>query len=81
MRGHRLARPHRTGFTGGVVANGEHEIERRRAGLGEFAPRLRAETRDVEAEALQQLERLRMHAAFRLAAGAEGLEFSGAELV
>jgi hypothetical protein len=39
MRGHRLARPYGAGFAGGVVAGGEHEIERRRARPRELVPR------------------------------------------
>jgi hypothetical protein len=39
MRGHRLARPYGAGFAGGVVAGGEHEIERRRARSRELVPR------------------------------------------
>ena len=36
--GHRLARPDGAGFAGGIVANGEYEIERRRAGRGARDP-------------------------------------------
>src|ERR1700734_2535090 len=38
MRGHRLARPHRAGFRRRVVADGEDEIELRRARAGKFRP-------------------------------------------
>ena len=38
MRGHRLARPDRAGLGRRAVADREHEVERRRAGPGEFAP-------------------------------------------
>jgi hypothetical protein len=37
MRGHRLSRPERAGFAGGVVANREYEIERRHVRRGKFA--------------------------------------------
>ena len=43
MRRHRLARPDRTDFAGGVVADGEDEIQRRRAGCGELVPALGAQ--------------------------------------
>src|SRR5262249_31773429 len=81
MGRHRLARPHRTALAGGVVADGEHEIDERRARLRELAPRLRAEARNVVAEALQKLERVRIDPALGIAAGAEGAEFARAELV
>src|SRR6516164_8364440 len=81
MRGHRLARPHRTDFAGGVVADGEGKIERRRAGLRELIPRLRTKARHVIAEARQELHRVRVHSALRLAARTVGTEFTGAELV
>ena len=38
MRGHRLARPDRADLGGRVVADREHEIELRCAGLGELLP-------------------------------------------
>lgn len=38
VRGHRLARPDRANFFGGVVTNGEHEIQVGGVGLGEFVP-------------------------------------------
>ena len=41
---HRLPRPVRADFARGVVANGEHEIERDRAWNGEFIPALAAQT-------------------------------------
>src|SRR5262245_47680607 len=81
MRRHRLAGPHRTGLARGVVADGEGKIERRRAGLGELVPRLRTKARRVVAEALQELDRVRVHSALRLAARTVGTEFTGAELV
>ena len=56
MRGHRLAWPNGTCFARRVVADGENEIERRCAGLGELAPRLRAKAGRVIAEALQELD-------------------------
>src|SRR6516165_7596322 len=81
MRGHRLAWPHRTNFARRVVADSEGKIERRRAGLGELVPRLRTKARRVIAEARQELSRVRVHSALRLAARAVGTELTGAELV
>src|SRR3981081_4380953 len=54
MARHRLARPDRTSLARGVVADGEDEIENRRARVGEFTPGLGAKARDVVAEALQE---------------------------
>src|SRR6266436_1821607 len=68
MRRHRLAGPHRTDFARRVVADGEGKIERRRAGLGELIPQLRTKARRVIAETLQELDRVRVHLALRLAA-------------
>ena len=79
--GHRLSGPERTRFSRGVVTDGEYEIERGRAGFGELVPRLGAKAARVKPEALQQLPCFGMHLAFRLAARAEGLEFSSAGLV
>src|SRR5262249_36173730 len=81
MRRHRLAGPHRTDFARRVVADGEGKIERRRARLRELIPRLRTKARGVVAEALQELDCVRVDLALRLAARAVGTEFTGAELV
>src|SRR4029078_13566103 len=81
VRGHRLSGPERTGFSGGVVADGKDEIERGRAWFGELVPRLGAKAARVVPEALQQLSCFGMHLAFRQAARAEGLEFSQADFV
>ena len=48
MRGHGLARPHRADFFGGVVADGEDEIETGSARLGELVPALAAQARAWE---------------------------------
>ena len=79
--GHRLPWPDGTGFAGCVVANGEDEIQSRRAGLGEFGPRLRTKFRRVVAEAAQELQRIRIDLAFGLASGAVCTKFSRADLV
>src|SRR5262249_42440295 len=70
-----------TGLGRRVVADGEGKIERRRAGLGELVPRLRTKARRVVPEARQELPRVRVYFALRLAARTVGMEFIGAELV
>src|SRR5260370_40425309 len=81
MRGHGRPGPAGTDFARRVVADGEGKIERRRARLGELIPRLRTKARCVIAETLQELDRVRVHFALRLAARTVGAEFAGAELV
>jgi hypothetical protein len=81
MRRHGLTRPDRTRLSRRVVANGKDEIERRRAGTGELAPCLGTQSRCVVAEATQELDGFRMDPPLRLAAGAEGIEFSRTDLV
>src|SRR5262245_15437741 len=81
MGGHRLPRPDRTNLACGVVADGEHEIERRRAGLGELAPGFRAEGRGVVAETGEQGQGARIDLALRLASRRIGAKLSCAELV
>ena len=76
MRGHRLSGPVGALLAGGVVADSEHEIELRRAGLCELVPRLRAQARHVEVRPLQQVEREGVHLAARVAPGRERLEAS-----
>ena len=53
MRGHGLARPHRTGFARRAVADGKDEVERRCPRLSELVPGLRTKPRRVIAELLQ----------------------------
>src|ERR1035437_1954800 len=43
VRGHRLSRPQRAGFLGGVVANREDEVHRGSAGTPEFVPAFTAQ--------------------------------------
>src|SRR3954451_23910132 len=81
MRGHRLARPYRAGFTGCVVANRKDEIQLRRGGLREHAPGLRPVAGRVVTERLEQLQRVRVHLSLRLRSGAVGSEFSRADLL
>ena len=81
MRRHRLARPDRAGFAGGVVADREDEVHLGRAGRGELVPVLRAGEGRVVVEALQQLERIGMDLALGMRAGRERLEPAGADAV
>src|SRR5262245_26394526 len=80
MGRHRLSRPHRAGLSCRVVADRKHEIERRRTWLCKLVPRLRAKARYVVAQALQQLDGMRVDLAFGLAAGAERPQSSLPEL-
>src|SRR6516225_9292096 len=48
MGGNRIPRPHRAGFTGGLVANGEDEIHYRRARFSEFIPAFAAQPVGIE---------------------------------
>src|SRR5574337_181645 len=73
VRADRMAGPDRANLSGGVVANGDDDIHRRRAGPGELVPALAAQRRAV-AELLRQLRRDRLHRAAGKAAGTEGAE-------
>src|SRR3569623_136938 len=68
--GGRMTRPDRTGFSCGIVANGDDEIHVRRAGSGEFVPRFAAQILDRVAGFHDLLDRERIDFAARLAAGA-----------
>jgi hypothetical protein len=75
----RLARPDRTDFAGGVIADGDDEIEvrrrftiRRRA--GELIPALAAQAFGGQALLLQILDGVGIDLTVRLAAGTVGLE-------
>src|SRR5438270_9011486 len=76
MRRHRLARPDRTDFVGGIIADGEYEIELGGAVHGKFIPALRAQIGGPVVELPEEIDRVGMHLAFGMAAGAERLEFS-----
>src|SRR2546427_202880 len=65
MRRDGLARPQRTRLAGGVVADGEDEVEHRRTGNHEFVPALAAVARGRQAQAFQRGECQRIHFAFR----------------
>ena len=81
MGGHRLPGPDRADLAGGVVANRENEIERRRAGRRELVPRLGAKIRDLVAAALDDRPDVRVDAAGRHRARRIGLEAPLALLV
>src|SRR6516165_2720055 len=49
--------PHRADVTGGLVADGEHEIHHRHAGFGEFVPALTAQPARIEMSLFEQIER------------------------
>src|SRR6266403_3443534 len=68
-------------LAGSLIADGEHEIHFRRAGLGELVPSLAAHTGRSQVQSFQQLDRERMHAAAREAAGAVTLEPSLAPML
>src|SRR5258708_9253277 len=54
--GHRMSRPHRAGFPGGVVANREHEVHLGSAGPRKFFPAFTAQAERGYASPLQLLQ-------------------------
>src|SRR3989344_113394 len=78
MRIHRLARPDRAGLAGGIVADGEDEIEDRGTGGGKLVPALRAKALGLEAEFAEKRAHLRMDLTLGDAAGAKGAKASRA---
>ncbi len=80
VRGDRLARPQRTGFAGGVVADGQHEIHPRCVRPGEHLPALGGQPVDRIAVARQHLEGEGIDRALRHAAGREGVKAAAAVL-
>jgi hypothetical protein len=74
MRRHRLARPDRTGFARGVVADREDEIHHRRVGLREFFPALRTQIIHRVVHVAEYLDGEGVHYPFGLAAGRERFE-------
>src|SRR3546814_18761386 len=60
VRGHRLAGPGRTGLAGGIVADGEDEIEFGRVRARDFVPAFRAQTLGLEPDHIEPRERLGM---------------------
>src|SRR3546814_1925085 len=81
MRRDRLPRPDRAELAGGVVAHGEDEVHRRRAGRSELVPALRAQAVHRDVLVAQQVQCVGMRRALGVAAGAEGAEATAAETV
>jgi hypothetical protein len=81
MRGHRLARPDRADFAGGVIADGEDEIHDRRARLREFVPAFAVWFLDGNARALQYVQGIGIDFAGGKAAGAEAAEFAATPVI
>ena len=78
---HGLTGPDGTDFAGGVVTDGEDEIEWGSAGLGEFVPGLAAEAGGWKVRRVEKLECDGMNGAFGVAAGTVGGEIRGAFLI
>lgn len=78
MGGHRLTRPVGTHFAGCVVADGEYEIEMRRARLGELVPALAAQPLARQAHFFEQCERNGMHLTLGVTAWTEAAKFAPA---
>src|SRR3546814_6194242 len=74
MRRHRAAGPDRTGLAGGIVANGENEIEFRGIRTSELVPAFRAIALGRQPHLRDQLERHRVNVALGEAARAIGAE-------
>src|SRR3546814_4367239 len=74
MRRHRAAGPDRTGLAGGIVANGENEIEFRGIRTSELVPAFRAIALGRQPHLRDQLERHRVNVALGEAARARSEE-------
>ena len=61
VRRHRLAGPDGASLAGGAVADREHEIHNRGAGIGELVPALRAKALGRVSERVQHLQREGIH--------------------
>src|ERR1700693_119066 len=70
MGRHRLARPDRTYFSGGVVANGEHKIHLRRPWFPKFIPRFAAKALCGQTSNLELFQCFRPHQSRTMASGA-----------
>src|SRR3546814_4209894 len=64
VRGHRLAGPGRTGLAGGLVADGDDEIEFVLVRARDFVPAFREQTLGLEPETIAMRERLCMDLVF-----------------
>lgn len=74
MCSHRLTRPKWAILGRGSVADRENEIERRTIRLCELVPAFAAQTRAVEVQPRQKLDRHRMDGSLRMTSGAESPE-------
>src|SRR3984893_17160525 len=74
MGGDRIARPDRTDFAGGLVADRKDKIHDRRAGPGELVPAFAAQAAGRQMKLFEQVESYGMNRAFRKAAGAIAFE-------
>src|SRR5262249_32113009 len=74
MRRHRLTRPVRADLTRRLVADGEHEMERWCAWLGEFSPVLRPEVGSGIVQPPKQFDGIGVDGPRGVAAGAVCLE-------
>ena len=77
----RMARPDRAGFVDCAVTHGEHEIHVRCAGPGELIQALGSQDCGVMAHVAQEVERVAIDGAERLASGTVGTEPALAEFV
>src|SRR6185437_14489029 len=71
---HEIAEEHRARLIRGVVADGDHDIQRRRTFPHKAIPGLAAETFGGNTKNLELFDRIGIDAASRLTAGAEGFE-------
>ena len=76
MGGHRLTGPDGADFSRCRVAHREHEIEARRAGLGEFIPTLTSQVLRREMLFLEQFKSQRMDVVSRMTARTEAAKFA-----
>src|SRR5689334_6127529 len=81
VHGERLARPDRADLAGGIVADGDDEVDRRRAFRGELVPAFRPQALGGKAELIEQGERCRVDFALGMAAGGKGAEAAAAVAV
>ena len=71
VRRHRLPGPDRADLAGGVVADGEHEIERAARRRGRTRPRASSAGLRSDSRVLEHLQRQRVDGALRVASGGE----------
>ena len=74
MRRHRRTEPHRTRFARSVVTHGNHEVQMRRIRTGKLIPAFTAQSFGGITDALQLLDRQRIHDARGFTARAVSLE-------